>query len=29
MVTAAEKIRDEGDFSSLEVPMEFKTWLGP
>jgi 2-methylisocitrate lyase-like PEP mutase family enzyme len=28
MVTAAERIRDEGDLSSLEVPMGFKTWLG-
>jgi 2-methylisocitrate lyase-like PEP mutase family enzyme len=28
MVTAAEKMRDEGDFTSLDVPTEFKNWLG-
>jgi 2-methylisocitrate lyase-like PEP mutase family enzyme len=28
MVTAAEKIRDEGDFSVLDAPGKFKDWLG-
>jgi 2-methylisocitrate lyase-like PEP mutase family enzyme len=28
MVTAAERLRDEGDFSSLFVPLEIKKWLG-
>jgi hypothetical protein len=28
MVTAAERLRDEGDLSSLFVPLEIKKWLG-
>lgn len=28
MVSAAEKMRDDGDFSHLEVPVQFKQWLG-
>lgn len=28
MVNAAEKIRDDGDFSSLDVPVQIKEWLG-
>jgi 2-methylisocitrate lyase-like PEP mutase family enzyme len=28
MVDAAEKIRDEGNFSSLDVPVQIKEWLG-
>jgi 2-methylisocitrate lyase-like PEP mutase family enzyme len=27
MVAAAEKMRDEGDLTSLEVPADFKKWL--
>jgi len=28
MATAAEKIRDEGDFSVLDAPVQIKDWLG-
>ena len=28
MVDAAEKIRDDGDFSSLDVPVQIEKWLG-
>jgi 2-methylisocitrate lyase-like PEP mutase family enzyme len=28
MVTAAERMRDEGQFTSLDVPVDFKKWLG-
>jgi 2-methylisocitrate lyase-like PEP mutase family enzyme len=28
MVAAAEKMRDEGDFSALDVPVRTKEWLG-
>jgi 2-methylisocitrate lyase-like PEP mutase family enzyme len=28
MAAAAEKMRDDGDFSSLDVPVRIKEWLG-
>ena len=28
LVSAAERIRDSGDFSALAVPADFRRWLG-